>query len=209
MHIRLKSIIIAVSLFGFAALGGTAAAGSRTDLAHLHSGQRTAAPLGWTQFCTENQSECRSGNSTKISVALNEKLWRELLKINDYFNQAIEAVTDQVQYGTPEYWTYAKSGKGDCEDYVLEKRRELARRGWPLSSLLITVVLDKEGGGHAVLTVITDRGEFILDNQTNLILPWSQSELTFIKRQSPSDPNTWVELGRKVGRPDIVTAGLR
>lgn len=209
MRISFKSIIIAASFFGFIAISETASAGGRTDLAHLHSGQRTSPPLGWTQFCAENQTECRSGTSAAISVVLNEKLWRELLKINHHFNQAIEAVTDQVQYGTPEYWTYAKSGKGDCEDYVLEKRRELARRGWPLSSLLITVVLDKEGGGHAVLTVITDRGELILDNQTNLILPWSQSELTFIKRQSPSDPNAWVELGRKLGRPDIVTAGLR
>jgi predicted transglutaminase-like cysteine proteinase len=209
MRISFKSILIAASFFGFAAISETASAGGRTDLAHLHSGQRTSPPLGWTQFCAENQTECRPGTSAATSVVLNEKLWRELLKINHYFNQAIEAVTDQVQYGTPEYWTYAKSGKGDCEDYVLEKRRELARRGWPLSSLLITVVIDKEGGGHAVLTVITDRGEFILDNQTNLILPWSHSELTFIKRQSPSDPNTWVELGRKLGRSDIVTAGLR
>lgn len=209
MRISFKSIIIAASLFGFAAISGAASAGGRTDLAHLHSGQRTSPPLGWTQFCAENQTECRPGTSAAISVVLNEKLWRELLKINHHYNQSVEPVTDQVQYGTPEYWTYAKSGKGDCEDYVLEKRRELARRGWPLSSLLITVVIDKEGGGHAVLTVVTDRGEFILDNQTNLILPWSQSELTFIKRQSPLDPNAWVELGRKLGRVDIVTAGLR
>ena len=209
MRISFKSILIAASFFGFTSISETASAGGRTDLAHLHSGQRTSPPLGWTQFCAENQTECRPGTSAAISVVLNEKLWRELLKINHRFNQAIEAVTDQIQYGTPEYWTYAKSEKGDCEDYVLEKRRELARRGWPLSSLLITVVLDKEGGGHAVLTVVTDRGEFILDNQTNLILPWSQSELTFIKRQSPLDPNAWVELGRKLGRVDIVTAGLR
>jgi predicted transglutaminase-like cysteine proteinase len=209
MRISFKSILIAASFFGFASISETALAGGRTDLAHLHSGQRTSPPLGWTQFCVENQTECRPGTSAAISVVLNEKLWRELLKINHHFNQSVEPVTDQVQYGTPEYWTYAKSGKGDCEDYVLEKRRELARRGWPLSSLLITVVLDKEGGGHAVLTVVTDRGEFILDNQTNLVLPWSQSELTFIKRQSPMDPNAWVELGRKLGRVDIVTAGLR
>lgn len=209
MRISFKSIIIAASFFGFVAISETASAGGQTDLAHLHSGQRTSPPLGWTQFCTENQTECRSGTSTTISVALNEKLWRELVKVNLHFNQSIEAVTDQAQYGSPEYWTYAKSGRGDCEDYVLEKRRELARRGWPHSSLLITVVLDKEGGGHAVLTVVTDRGEFILDNQTDLILPWSRSELTFIKRQSPLDPNAWVELGRKLGRPDIVTAGLR
>lgn len=173
------------------------------------TGQRTAPPIGWMQFCGENPGECRSGQAVAKKVVLTEANWRELVNINQRFNRSIIAITDQAQYGLMEYWTYAKTGKGDCEDYVLEKRRELARRGWPLSTLLITVVLDKEGGGHAVLTVVTDRGEFVLDNQTDLILPWSKSELTFIKRQSPSDPNTWVELGRMLGRPDIVTAGIR
>ena len=37
--------------------------------------------------------------------------------------------------------------------------------GWPRQALLITVVRDKKGDGHAVLTVKTDKGEFILDNQ--------------------------------------------
>ena len=142
-------------------------------------------------------------------MSASDARWRELVEVNLHFNRSIIAMTDQVQYGVMEHWTYAKTGKGDCEDYVLEKRRELVRRGWPASTLLITVVLDKEGNGHAVLTVVTDRGEFVLDNQTDQILPWSKSELTFVKRQSPVDPNTWVELGRTLGRPDIATAGIR
>jgi predicted transglutaminase-like cysteine proteinase len=85
----------------------------------------------------------------------------------------------------------------------------LARRGWPLSALLINVVIDKEGGGHAVLTAITDRGEYILDNQTNELLPWSRSGLIFIKRQSPENPNVWLDLGRTIGRPDKATASVR
>ncbi|MCA0405458.1 MAG: transglutaminase-like cysteine peptidase [Proteobacteria bacterium] len=204
-----KQLISILGFIGAFGLFGSASADSRTDLAHLHSGQRAAPPIGWTQFCGENPGECRAVQVEPKRVALNETNWRELVNINQRFNRSIVAMTDQAQYGLMEYWTYAKTGKGDCEDYVLEKRRELARRGWPLSALLITVVLDKEGGGHAVLTVVTDRGEFVLDNQVDLILPWSKSELTFIKRQSPSDPNTWVELGRTLGRPDIVTAGIR
>ena len=41
----------------------------------------------------------------------------------------------------------------------------LIQAGWPRQALLITVVRDKKGEGHAVLTVKTDKGEFILDNQ--------------------------------------------
>ncbi|NJN36839.1 MAG: transglutaminase [Nitrospiraceae bacterium] len=142
------------------------------------------------------------------TVTLTDARWREMVDVNLRFNKAIKPVTDHDQFGVVERWTYADTGSGDCEDYVLEKRRELASRGWPLAALLITVVIDKDGGGHAVLSVMTDKGEFILDNQTDAILPWSQSELIFIKRQSPANPNTWVDLGRAFGRPDAITASV-
>lgn len=117
----------------------------------------------------------------------------------------IEPVTDEVQYGVVENWSFAETGKGDCEDYVLEKRRELIRRGWPMSSLLITVVIDKEGGGHAVLTVVTDRGEFILDNQTDAVLPWSSSELTFIR----GPPDRFTSSARNGSGADLRFASVR
>ena len=53
---------------------------------------------------------------------------------------------------------------------------------------LITVVRDKKGDGHAVLTVKTDKGEFILDNQNEDVLLWSETGYRFVKRQSQSDP---------------------
>ena len=66
-----------------------------------------------------------------------------------------------------ERWNYPDDGYGDCEDYVLLKRRMLMQAGWPREALLITVVRDKKGDGHAVLTVKTNRGEFVLDNQSS------------------------------------------
>ena len=60
----------------------------------------------------------------------------------------------------------------------------LIESGWPREALLITVVRDKKGDGHAVLTVKTDKGEFILDNQNEDILPWSETGYRFVKRQS-------------------------
>lgn len=183
-------------------------ASGRTDLAHLHAGTDSKIPIGWVQFCADNPGECGAGARTR-TVSLTDARWQELKSVNLHFNKAIEPVTDQDQFGVAEKWTYVTTGKGDCEDYVLEKRRELAKRGWPLSQLLITVVIDKTGGGHAVLTVVTDRGEYILDNQTDALLPWSRSELTFVKRQSPENPNVWLDLGRIKGRPDVITATVR
>jgi predicted transglutaminase-like cysteine proteinase len=57
------------------------------------------------------------------------------------------------------------------------------------------VVRDKNGDGHAILTVKTDKGEYILDNQTDSIMLWSDTGYRFVKRQSQSDPNVWISLG--------------
>ncbi|MGI9371651.1 MAG: transglutaminase-like cysteine peptidase, partial [Hyphomicrobiales bacterium] len=59
---------------------------------------------------------------------------------------------------------------------------------------LITVVLDHEKLGHAVLTVVTDRGEFVLDNQHTKILPWMTTGYQFVKRQAQIHPAMWVAL---------------
>lgn len=205
-----------MSIFRKAALAATVIVGlfdaraalayGPTDLAHLHPGTQARPPIGWIQFCNQYPDDCSSPKGLNSSVALTPARWRELDTVNRFFNRSIQPVTDQEQYGVIEKWTYAVTGKGDCEDYVLEKRRELMRLGWSPASLLITVVLDKQNGGHAVLTVVTDQGDFVLDNVTDDVMPWSKSGLTFIKRQSPSDPNVWIDLGRMLGTPEVVTA---
>ena len=53
---------------------------------------------------------------------------------------------------------------GDCEDYVLLKRKMLMQAGWPRQALLITVVRDEQGDGHAVLTVKTDKGDIACEH---------------------------------------------
>jgi predicted transglutaminase-like cysteine proteinase len=78
--------------------------------------------------------------------------------------------------------------------------------GWPREALLITVVRDKKGDGHAVLTVKTNRGEFILDNQETEILSWDKTGYRFVMRQSQSDPNVWVMLGEPQTVPVAVAA---
>lgn len=205
----MRKMFYGVTVLGLTLWCGAALAGGRTDLAHLHPGNAGRAPIGWLGFCAEQPRECLPHSAAREQrVTLSAAAWRELVRVNLHFNRIIEPVTDQEQYGVIERWTYANSGRGDCEDYVLEKRRELVRLGWPASALLITVVRDKEGLGHAVLTVVTDRGEYVLDNQTDEILLWSHSQLTFIRRQSPLDPNAWVDLGGVIGRPEVVTATL-
>jgi predicted transglutaminase-like cysteine proteinase len=106
-----------------------------------------------------------------------------------------------------ERWSYPDDGYGDCEDYVLLKRKMLMQAGWPQQALLITVVRDQKGEGHAVLTVKTDKGEFVLDNQEEQILLWSETGYRFVKRQAQTNPNIWVSLGDT--RPAVATAAAR
>ncbi|NBN63638.1 transglutaminase [Microvirga tunisiensis] len=153
-----------------------------------------SAPVGHQTFCSENPGACTGGTQKPVVVKLSEQRWNELLQVNDTVNKSIRPVTDKVLFGQVEYWTYPTAGAGDCEEYVLEKQRVLAAAGWPASALLITVVKDLNNEGHAVLTVRTDQGDVILDNQIEAVLPWYSTPYRYVKRQSTTDPSQWTAI---------------
>ena len=125
----------------------------------------TLPPIGYVTFCREHQAECRPGGRFADRIQLTAAKFQEIQAVNTAVNTAVAPVTDLELYGKPEVWTYPTANKGDCEDYVLLKRRTLIEHGYPESTLLITVVRDENNEGHAVLTVRTDQGDFILDNK--------------------------------------------
>jgi predicted transglutaminase-like cysteine proteinase len=151
----------------------------------------TAPPIGFVQFCREHRADCVGQFASTPRVALSRAKWDELQSINATVNRIIEPVTDQDLYGVQEYWTYPETNRGDCEDYALLKRKMLMQRGWPAGALLMTVVQDTRNEGHAVLTVLTDRGDLVLDNQNPQVLTWNQTEYRYVKRQSPYDVSRW------------------
>jgi len=157
----------------------------------MEMGSATKAPVGHVQFCRENKSVCRGTNARPVVVKLTRERWEELLRLNDRVNRSIRPVTDKQLFGKIEYWTYPRNGSGDCEEYVLEKQRQLIRAGWPRSALLITVAKDIKNEGHAVLTVRTDQGDLILDNQIEAVLPWYSTPYRYVKRQSTMAPSKW------------------
>jgi predicted transglutaminase-like cysteine proteinase len=164
-------------------------------------GEATRAPIGWVEFCVEYDPECKTRPSTPRDVVLSGQAWKDLVHVNLWVNTNVKPMTDMEHWGVVERWNYPDDGYGDCEDYVLQKRKMLIQAGWPREALLITVVRDKNGDGHAILTVKTDKGEYILDNQTNDIVLWSDTGYRFVKRQSQADPNVWVSLGEPRGTP--------
>ena len=107
----------------------------------------------------------------------------------------IEPISNFDHWGTMlDHWDYPTDGKGDCKIYALYKRKLLIESGFPRQALLMTIVRDLQGEGHAILTVKTDRGDFILDNLTDDIRPWTATGYRFLKRQSQEDPNVWVSI---------------
>jgi predicted transglutaminase-like cysteine proteinase len=183
------------------------AAGADQRALTVSVGPTARAPIGWVEFCAEHPGECVPHAGVPRDAVLTGKAWKELVQINAHVNDSITPMTDLEHHGVVEKWSYPDDGYGDCEDYVLLKQRMLAEAGWPRQALLITVVRDTKGEGHAVLTVKTDKGEFILDNQNPEVLPWSETSYRYVKRQSQYDPNVWVALGDP--RPAIATASSR
>ncbi|HET6375524.1 MAG TPA: transglutaminase-like cysteine peptidase, partial [Methylocella sp.] len=92
-----------------------------------------------------------------------------------------------------------------CEDYALYKRKILIDEGFPRQALLMTVVKDEHLEGHAVLTVKTTGGEFVLDNMNDEVKPWAQTGYHFVKRQSQTDQNVWVQIGDPTAAPEYVS----
>ncbi|MDE2447207.1 MAG: transglutaminase-like cysteine peptidase, partial [Alphaproteobacteria bacterium] len=154
---------------------------------------KTPAPIGYVSFCARGEQECQFKGGKTERLAINADKFDQLNQVNLYVNTKIKPISDMELYGVPDYWTYPIS-MGDCEDYVLLKKRYLQDLGFNPDELLITVVLDENGEGHAVLTVMTDKGDYALDNRRNEILLWNQTGYKFLKRQSQTEAKKWVSL---------------
>jgi predicted transglutaminase-like cysteine proteinase len=196
----------AASVIALTLLAGPTVSNADERPLFIALGETTKAPIGWVEFCIEYDPECKTKPSPARDVMLSTQAWKDLERVNQWVNTHVKPMTDMEHWGVVERWNYPDDGYGDCEDYVLLKRRMLIQAGWPREALLITVVRDKHGDGHAILTVKTDKGEFILDNQSEQILLWSDTGYRFVKRQSQSDPNVWVALGEPRSAPATATS---
>jgi len=163
-------------------------------------GGTVRAPIGWIEFCKANPNECRASASQPRDVVLTDTAFKDLEKVNSWVNANVKQKSDTDHWGVLEKWSIPTDGYGDTEDFALLKRKMLIDAGWPAEALLITVVASRSNEGLAVLTVKTDKGEFILSDLSDAVVPWLDVPKTlgfrFDKRQSQNDPNVWVTVGR-------------
>ena len=198
------AILAGAVLGGLLASGETASAAPALPHAtYATVGGRTSVPYGWVDFCNRYSSECDVPTMDPVDIDLTPAALKDIEQIDRQVNAAVTPETDMDHWGVVDRWDYPIDGRGDCEDYALLKRKILIHRGYPRQALLITVVKDLEGEGHAILTVKTSRGEFVLDNLNDRVMAWADTGYKFIKRQSQSDPNVWQSIGTPSSGPQF------
>ena len=151
-------------------------------------------PDGWINYCMRNITECDNLETKSQFIQLTVESIENLNKINTFVNSRIIARSDMAHNNTSDYWDVPKDNYGDCEDYALMKRKLLIEAGFSKGALLMTMVKLETGELHAVLTVITQHGDYILDNLSESISPWFNKPFKYLKRQSKHNQNIWTSL---------------
>ncbi len=158
-------------------------------------GNITSQPIGHYEFCKRRPGECTGTGKVTAAPKVTSYGWSVVKEINETANYSVLPMTDFQIHGREEVWSYPDS-VGDCEDYVLLKRARLIGEGFSASDLLITVVRKQNGEGHAVLTLRTSDGDFVLDNLTDEVKIWSETPYTYLKRQASFHAGRWVDIDR-------------
>ena len=134
-----------------------------------------------------------------------------LTQVNRSLNRRIGRNSDAALYGREDVWTIPTGDRaqGDCEDYVLAKRQALIEAGVSADALSIAVVRTRRGEGHAVLLARTAEGEYVLDNLSPWVVPWTETSYEWVSRQGPGAGRPWVQIDtprthpRPASRPTV------
>jgi predicted transglutaminase-like cysteine proteinase len=186
-------VLFAILIYAFAFLDLAHAA----DRAHWPVTHETLVIpfVGAAQFCERYPEDCRvKDKNQKIKVT--DQVRRDLLKVTEDVNREFIYEEDISHYGMDDWWEYPTiDGKGDCEDFALEKKRRLIAMGYPQSALRLALVRAAKKGeaDHVVLVVFTTNTNLVLDIRDNNAHWVNQTPYKFLYVQSSVDPKEWVQ----------------
>lgn len=141
-----------------------------------------------------------------IEIAKGKEFSEKLSFVNSSVNRLIAYRKHSVVYGNLDYWATPletlEHRAGDCKDFTILKMTALLRAGIPPQSMSFVVLRDrKRGFFHAVLSVSTASGAFILDSLSNRVL--RDSELPdYQPLYSLSTDRAWIH-GSKAGTVQV------
>lgn len=126
--------------------------------------------------------------------------------VNTSINRLIAYRKDSAVYGKLDYWAkpseILERRAGDCEDFAILKMTALLQAGVPAQSMSLVVLQDrKRKFFHAVLSVSTASGAFILDSLGNAVR--RDSDLPdYVPLYSFSMDRAWIH-GSKTGGAEM------
>jgi predicted transglutaminase-like cysteine proteinase len=202
MAIPMRGLLLALIITALSSGAAAAASLLVPSSVDMAIGAAMPAPSGHSAFCETRRSEC-APMQDHGPIAMNPSRWRSVWAINRGVNAAIRGRTDMEIFGREEVWTYPEA-EGDCEDFALLKRRMLIEAGFSASNLLMTTVRLEDGSGHAVLTLRTADGDYILDNLVNTVKPWRDTPYDYVRRQSSTDAGLWLSIENGIQKPVLV-----
>lgn len=152
----------------------------------------TLSPFQHVRFCLRYPADCKSDPTETTTVELTAETLESMQRVNRDVNLSIMPIakSDPVADGG---WTISPTS-GDCNDYAVTKRHELLQKGLPAKALRLAVVKTPSGIGHLVLVVSTNKGNLVLDNLSETIVPWQLTKYQWVKIQSNADARFWFEI---------------
>ncbi|TIS33342.1 MAG: transglutaminase [Mesorhizobium sp.] len=145
-----------------------------------------------------------------VGIAANKAFRDKLDFVNSSINRLIAYRKDSVVYGKLDYWAkpseILEHRAGDCEDFAILKMAALLRAGIPAQSMSLVVLQDRRRKFfHAVLSVSTGRGTFILDSLSNVVA-MDRDLPDYVPLYSFSTDRAWIH-GTKAGAQIADIAG--
>jgi predicted transglutaminase-like cysteine proteinase len=194
----LRSPSIFVAIFIAALLAADADARSRppldpNPLTPIMEASPTLAPFQHVRFCLRYPADCKSNPTANERIDLNAETSELLKRVNHSVNMSIIPTVKSYGQNLGDGWTIAPD-MGDCNDYAVTKRHELLQSGLPAKALRLSVVKSASGIGHLVLVVVTTKGDIVMDNLTEAIRPWQNTDYQWLKIQSATDAKFWYEV---------------
>jgi predicted transglutaminase-like cysteine proteinase len=166
----------------------------------LAEGRPALAPLQHVRFCQRYPAECASNSAADQRIELSPEVMGLLMRVNRGVNHSIKPM---MKDALAERWTIQPSA-GDCNDYAVTKRHALLAAGLPSSALRLSVTRTSFGIGHLVLIVSSRQGDLVLDNLSEKIVPWRDTDYQWLKIQSAANPQFWSD----IRLPDSRTVSL-
>ena len=159
----------------------------------MPAGILTPPPGGYEQLCGGAPELC--GLSEPAAAANVEPADRMavLTRVNRAVNAEVYPVAAALVGSSPWSRPILQNGvmMGDCKNYAVEKRQRLLAAGFPAQDLFYAIAYRRDVGLHAVLVAEIDGRDFVLDNRSPWVVPWSEAPYVWVKRQSSENPRAW------------------